>query len=320
MPEQESIVQRTIKDTARFVGMTIHRQRKAVVSVYPAEVGSGYYFVRKDINSHINVIPAHWYNIVPTGPGTTLSNEHGITVSHAEYILAALRGCGIDNARIEIDGPQLPFMDGSAKPFVDMFLRIGKILQSEPRHIYWVHGAVEFRHQDHYAVVSPDKESRFTIHLANYGPGIDTQVFSFKPTNEEFAQGIAPARLFATPHQLDEFTHLNGSKDALLRHILLLTPDADTQNQPLRFENEFIRHIVLKTFGILSLMRHAFIGHLYIKNPTVAFLHEFVHQFFSSRGNWSYLSYQEYRTIIQSEERYDRDINRFRHSDNSEQQ
>lgn len=315
MEDQQSIQQRTIKDTAHFVGMTLNAQRKTVVNIHPTESDTGLFFVRKDINPGMNTIPARWYNVIPPNPTTTLTNQHGITISHVEFILAALRGCGIDNARIEVDGPEVPIMDGSAKPFVDVIEHIGSVAQDEPKHVYWVQNAIEYRHLDQYAVLSPDKDSRFTVHLCDYDSNIDTQVFSFKSRTDEFQQGIAPARLFTTPRELDEFASANGIHDALPNNILIL-PGADQITQrPLRFENEYMRHVALEAYGFLSLMSHEFIGHLYLKNPTIRFLQKFLRHFFNSRTNWAYLDYNAYRTIVLSEKKYSQNKHRFRHGD-----
>lgn len=314
MQDQGSIYQRTMRDTAHFVGTTLDTQRKAAVAINPADCDKGLYFVRTDINPAMNTIPARWYNIFQSGPATTLTNQYGVTVSHVELILAALRGCGIDNARIEVDGPEMPVMDGSAKPFIDVIQQIGSVAQTEAKKVYWVHTAVDYRYQHQYAVLSPDKDTRFTIHLSDYDSFGATQVFSFRPS-AEFRQQIAPARQFAARHEPDEFISVSSIHDAQLSEILLIPADEQKRKRPLRFEDEYLRHVALESFGFMSLMSHEFVGHLYLKNPTIDFLQKFLRQFFNLRSQWTYLNFDAYRQIVQSEQNYLKSKQRFRHGD-----
>ena len=100
---------------------------------------------------------------------TTIGNEYGVTLQTVEHLLAALRGCGIDNALVEVDGPELPIMDGSSAPFVETILNAGIKEQGEDRNIIWIQRPIEYRNGEKYAVLMPDSDSKFTaeIHFDN---------------------------------------------------------------------------------------------------------------------------------------------------------
>ena len=284
MRYQKTLQQRTISDPVHLAGRSADGERAVSVSILPAVYNTGYVFARHDVYAHMRTLPAHWDSVLTTERGALLANKHGITLAGVEYMMAALRGCDIDNARIIVDGPDIPNPNSSALHFVEALRNTGSVVQSEPRYIYWVHNPIQLRQQDKYAVLSPDEESRITVHLDNYAHGIGTQVFSFRPGHEEFTREIAPARRLAKP----QYKYAGES--------LAQSPaDAD---------NEFIRHLTLEIYGFLALMRHDFIGHLYIKNPSLTFLHEFVQHFFGSRKHWSYVSIKDYQTIAHSEIRY----------------
>ena len=118
-----SLTQQTLNNTVNCVGIGLHSGKNVSITIHPAVENSGINFVRKDANLGQRFIEGRWYNVVDTSMSSTLGNEHGVTVQTVEHLLAALRGCGIDNALIEVEGPEIPIMDGSAAPFVEILLK-----------------------------------------------------------------------------------------------------------------------------------------------------------------------------------------------------
>jgi UDP-3-O-[3-hydroxymyristoyl] N-acetylglucosamine deacetylase len=110
----------TIKDTVHYVGVGLHNGCSVSMTLHPAAPNSGVCFVRKDVDARQSVIAARWQNIVDTRLCTVLGNEHGFTVSTVEHLLAALRGCGVDNLLIEISGEEVAILDGSSAQLVEI--------------------------------------------------------------------------------------------------------------------------------------------------------------------------------------------------------
>ena len=110
--------QHTLNETLIFVGHGLHSDHQVEMRILPAEPNSGIVFVRSDVNPEHAEIPASWYKVIDTHLCTTLGNPAGVHVSTVEHLMAALYACGVDNARIIINGPEVPILDGSALPFV----------------------------------------------------------------------------------------------------------------------------------------------------------------------------------------------------------
>ncbi len=128
------IQQRTLKGPAGCTGIALHSGDKVSMTLRPAEGGSGIVFRRTDIAGG-SMIPATWDRVIDTRMSTTVGNEDGVTVGTVEHLMAALCGCGIDNAVIDITGPEVPIMDGSAAPFVSLIERAGVVAQALPRRV-----------------------------------------------------------------------------------------------------------------------------------------------------------------------------------------
>ena len=123
--EFPAIEQRTLLSTAGCIGIGLHSGESVEMVLYPAEPGTGIILRRTDIANGGSIIPLNWQHIVDSQLATSVGNEHGVTVSTVEHLMAALAGCQIDNAIVEVDGPELTIMDGSADPFVSMIEQAG---------------------------------------------------------------------------------------------------------------------------------------------------------------------------------------------------
>ena len=133
-----SVTQRTLAREITYVGVGLHSGRKVSMTVRPADPDTGIMFLRTDVESGCGLIPARWYSVSDTRMSTTLENEYGTSIATVEHLLAGLSGCGIDNALIEIDGPEVPIMDGSSAPFVKLIERIGTVDQENQRFAIWI--------------------------------------------------------------------------------------------------------------------------------------------------------------------------------------
>jgi UDP-3-O-[3-hydroxymyristoyl] N-acetylglucosamine deacetylase len=233
-------------------GIGLHTGLDTRVRVMPAPQDQGRVFVRVDLPDTPSV-PAYIHHVRAAQLSTELASET-VAVRTVEHLLAALVGTGINNARIEVDGPEIPLMDGSAQVWVESILAAGCVAQlalpsppsvSQP---IWVH------HDDAFVAAIPAPSLRFTYGIDFDVPAIGNQWHSWAPdTPDSFRTHIAPARTFGLAHQVEYLRAQGLIKGGSLGNALVCGPEG-WLNPPLRFENEPVRHKLLDLIGDLSLL------------------------------------------------------------------
>lgn len=298
--------QRTLKQPITYVGIGLHTGKKASMIVRPAVDSQGIHFQRKDAPAGCGLISARWYNIVETRMSTVLGNEHGVTISTVEHLLAALRGCGVDNAIIDIDGPEVPIMDGSAGPFVSLIERTGTVSQDSSRHAIWIHHPIEVRTKDKYAIMMPSDVQRITVSIDFNNPLVGSQTLSVELVNEAFVKSVARARTFGFTSELSALQKAGLIQGGSLNNAILVDGERIVNEEGLRFEDEFVRHKILDCYGDLSLAGVPILGHYYAHKPGHELNALFLQKLFDSYSAWSYISIDDYQQLMgrqQTEER-----------------
>lgn len=286
--------QRTIQEAVHFEGIGLHTGEKVELSILPAEAGHGYKFQRIDIEGK-PIIDACPENVVGTQRGTTLE-QHGAKVYTTEHVLAALYGCQVDNALIQLDGPELPIMDGSAGPFVAEIERVGYLSQDADREYFVLKENIAFEDEEKgvemLAVPTAGGEFRLTVMVDYNSPVLGTQHASMYNMSE-FVPEIAKCRTFVflkevaqlakndlikggdldnaivlvereySDQELDEIAALVGKdrRDVKVDHTGVLN------TVKLHFENEPARHKLLDIVGDLALIGKFFRGHILAARP-----------------------------------------------------
>ncbi|HLP89954.1 MAG TPA: UDP-3-O-acyl-N-acetylglucosamine deacetylase [Nostocaceae cyanobacterium] len=234
-------------------GVGLHSGTTTTVRILPAPPGSYRYFVRVDLpNSPI--IPAQVAAVDQTVLSTQLGKDE-VSVRTVEHLLAALAAMGVDNARIEIDGPEVPLLDGSAQIWTESIASVGLVAQTEvdekaPLKIeqpIWVY------QNDAFVCALPAPETRFSYGIDFELPAIGNQWHSFLLDSTSFAAEIAPARTFGLLHQIEYLQKSGLIKGGNLDNALVCGPEG-WLNPPLRFANEPVRHKILDLVGDLSLL------------------------------------------------------------------
>lgn len=245
----------TLASEIKLSGVGLHSGVITNVRLLPANVDEGRYFVRVDLPEK-PIIKADVAAVSKTQLSTELCIAGQDTgVRTVEHLLAALVGMGVDNARIEVDGPELPLLDGSAQVWVEAIARVGVISQenlqpnSPPilRDPIWVHQG------DAFVAAIPAPMISFSYGIDFDLSAIGKQWHTWHPDRENFAAEIAPARTFGLAHQIDQLRAAGLIKGGSLENALV----CDAQgwiNPPLRFENEPVRHKILDLVGDLSLL------------------------------------------------------------------
>lgn len=243
--------QQTLKASFTRSGVGLHTGAPVQVRVLPAEPGWGRTFQRTDLAS-APVILANIAAVQQTMLSTELVAGEA-RVRTVEHLLAALVGCGVDNAQIEIDAAEVPLLDGSAKEWAEAIAAVGLIEQTAPRSSWEITDPVWVRESDAFVAALPSPELRFSYGIDFDLPAIGNQWHSWAPSQESFAESIAPARTFGLAHQIEYLKSQGLIKGGSLDNALVCG-SAGWINPPLRFANEPARHKLLDLVGDLSLL------------------------------------------------------------------
>jgi UDP-3-O-[3-hydroxymyristoyl] N-acetylglucosamine deacetylase len=276
--QETNTAQCTLNEPVRCTGTGLHDGDEVSLTLLPAPPNSGTHFLRRDVDITRAVIPASWQSIVETHPDTLLSNEYGIGVHGVETLLAALRGCGVDNVLIEVSGYEVPNFDGSSAPLLQMINQAGVIAQNAARQIIWVDRMVAVRVGEHYACIMPGLLPSITVDDVIPGGSQVPQNLSINLLDHVFEREIAPAR-----HPQHETTVDDRHNDSPT------PPDAITP----RFADEFTRYQMLESLGLLALAEMPIYGQMYFYKPCAFLIDALLQELFAARDSWRQLSYAE---------------------------
>lgn len=290
--------QRTLKDAISYVGVGLHTGRKVSMILRPAPENTGIRFVRKDMAGAQGEIEALWHNVVDTRLCTVIGNGFGTSLGTVEHLMAALRGCGVDNALVEVDGPEVPIMDGSAEPFVALIERVGTVAQSVPRRVIWLHRPVEVRIDDKFAMLSPGEVSRFTVEIRFPHPAIGTQRRSVELGSRTFVRDLAAARTFGFAEEIDELRRNGLARGGSVRNAIVVDGDQVANPEGLRFADEFVRHKLLDAVGDLYLAGAPILGHYRAYKPGHMLNYGLLKKLLSDDTAWSYLTLDEVQDVV----------------------
>ena len=289
----ESVKQRTLKESVTYVGRGLHTGRRVTMRLRAGAENGGIYFVRNDHPARKVIIPARWYNTIDTKYCTVLGSQHGISVGTVEHIMAALRGCGIDNAVIELDGPEVPIIDGSAEPFVGLLEHVGSVAQTKPRYVIHVRRPIVVRSGEKFAVLMPARVPRITVEIDFPQRAIGRQKFSFPLAGNAFKNAVAPARTFGFADELQQLRRQGLALGGSLKNAVLVDGDRVVNREGLRFDDEFARHKALDCLGDLALAGAPIHGHFFGYKSGHSLNHALVRQLFIERAAWTYRTADE---------------------------
>ncbi|NBD33109.1 MAG: UDP-3-O-acyl-N-acetylglucosamine deacetylase [Cyanobacteria bacterium] len=244
--------QQTIAQAFTLTGVGLHSGQIVTVTVKPAPANEGRYFIRMDL-ADAPKIPATITAISQTQLSTELAIGQA-KVRTVEHLLSALVGQGIDNARIEVDGPELPLLDGSGKDWVEQLQIVGGVSCGVPRKQgIEVKTPVSVQAQDAIVAAFPATQTRLSYGIDFPVPAIGQQWYSWEPTQESYHSAIAPARTFVLAEQVETLRQAGLIKGGSLDNALVCNQEG-WLNPPLRFANEPVRHKLLDLVGDLSLL------------------------------------------------------------------
>lgn len=258
--DEPVVRQRTLKSSINCTGVGLHSGNKISMTMKPADVDTGVVFHRTDIQGKGAVIPARFDRVVDTRLCSVLGNEDGVTVGTVEHVMAALAGCGIDNVVIELNGAEVPIMDGSSEPFVFLIECAGIVEQDAPRRVIRVLKRVEVAYGSGHVAISPADTQIIDFEIDFDSQVVNRQEMSLKVVNGAFRKELAKARTFGFLHEVEALWEAGLAKGGSLDNAIVVGHDGVMNEDGLRFDDEFVRHKALDAIGDLYLAGAPVIG------------------------------------------------------------
>lgn len=245
--------QSTLRAPAVTASVALHNGQHTRLVMRPAPIGNGLRFIRTDISDRDNVVPVRPDLVTGVRNCTTLSNAAGVNVSTIEHLLAALSAAGIDNLDIELDGAELPALDGSSEPFLQLIEQVGVHRQPAPRRYVKVTETVEVRSGDMWARIDPCERLELDVTIDFTEEAIGHQRLKIVPDVRSFRERMASARTFARLHEVAALQAAGLSKGGSYDNAIVVDDDKILNPTGLRFDDEFVRHKALDLLGDLYL-------------------------------------------------------------------
>jgi UDP-3-O-[3-hydroxymyristoyl] N-acetylglucosamine deacetylase len=229
------------------------------MTIKPSEVDEGVIFIRKDLPGDIR-IKADFENVRDTILATTIG-LNGATVSTVEHLLSALCGMGVDNAIVEVDAPEIPIMDGSALPFVNLLKDVGTKIQGKCKKILVIIKSVAVSEGDGTAMLLPSPEFKITYKIDFEHPLIGKQSYHMTFSDVVYEKDICAARTFGFLKDVEYLQAKGLALGGSLRNAVVLDDKKVINKEGLRCSDEFVKHKILDAIGDLSLLGMPIIGH-----------------------------------------------------------
>jgi UDP-3-O-[3-hydroxymyristoyl] N-acetylglucosamine deacetylase len=252
-------LQRTLKQEISCHSVGLHSGRKVRMTIKPAGIGEGIVFIRKDLFSD-NRIKADFENVRDTTLATTIG-LNGATVSTVEHLLSAFCGMGVDNAVVEVDAPEIPIMDGSALPFVNILKDVGTKVQGKCKKLLVIEDSVSVSDGDGRAMLYPAKEFKITYSIDFNHPLIGMQSYEMTFSDIAYEKDICSARTFGFLKDVEYLQAKGLALGGSLKNAVVLDERRVINKEGLRSHDEFVKHKILDAIGDLSLLGMPIIGH-----------------------------------------------------------
>jgi UDP-3-O-[3-hydroxymyristoyl] N-acetylglucosamine deacetylase len=286
--------QRTLKESVGCTGVGLHSGQRVRLTIKPAASNAGIRFMRTDLEDCPSV-KACFENVVDTTLATTLGSD-GCRVSTVEHVLAALFGFGIDNAVIELDGPEVPIMDGSAAPFVFLLKSGGIRQQPAPKNFMVIRKPFKVDDGARSVAIYPSRELRITYTIDFDHPLVRNQCFSLNFSGKDFVREISKARTFGFLKDVQMLKDNGFAKGGSLDNAVVIDENRVLNEDGLRYKDEFVRHKVLDFIGDLSVIGCPVIGH-FVVHKSGHFLNQLMlREFRKATDHWKLLSYEHPET------------------------
>ena len=251
--------QQTIEDSLFVKGIGLHSGKDAELKLEPAEVDNGIKFIRVDSKKN-NIIEAIWSNVSETLLSTTISNEYGLKISTIEHLMSALSGLHIDNLNIYINTAEVPIMDGSSRPFVDMIEKIGIKKQNKKRKFLNVKKIIEVSHNNSSVKIIPNNQFSIDFEIDFPSQLVSRQSCQLQLINGNYKTDIAAARTFGFEKDVEQLRSNGLALGGSLDNAVVVGENKILNKDGLRYTDEFVRHKILDCVGDIYLSGYKIFG------------------------------------------------------------
>lgn len=285
----EYIRQKTLKNSIHCSGVGLHSGVKINMTLLPAPANSGVVFRRTDLQSGANEVKATWENAVETPLCTTLVGPNDLKIATIEHLMSALAGYEIDNVIVELNGPEVPVMDGSAAPFVFLIECVGTVEQEAPRRALRILEHVETSENHRSASVAPGKGFSINFEIDFESRVVGHQEWFVEVSQASFKRDVARARTFGFLQEFDKLLELGLARGGSLDNAVVISGDTVMNEGGLRYEDEFVRHKVLDSIGDLYLIGAPVIGHFHGVRAGHALTLRLIKTLFERENAWEWV-------------------------------
>jgi len=282
--------QRTIAKEISCRGIGLHSGKTVEMTIKPSSADSGIIFERIDIpDSH--KIKASFDNVIQTNMATTIG-VNGCRISTVEHLMAALFGMGIDNALIQIEGEEVPIMDGSSAPFVALLDRAGVAMQDSSKRFFLVKKPIKVSDGNRSIQLHPANELRISYRINFDHPLIKDQSYEMTFSKNSFIREISKARTFGFLRDVQTLWDNGLAKGGSLENAIVVDESGVLNNDGLRYKNEFVRHKLLDFIGDLAILGATVIGHFAVERSGHSFNQELLKAFMAQENCWEELQFK----------------------------
>ncbi|MCB6176560.1 UDP-3-O-acyl-N-acetylglucosamine deacetylase [Rhodobacter sp. Har01] len=246
-------MQNTLKSAVTFTGVGLHTGAPVRMTVRPAAANQGIWFRRTDVPARDAMVPAVWSAVTPSRLCTVVENPAGVSVATIEHLMAALAGCALHNVLIEIDGPEVPILDGSAEPFVAAFLARGLQTQDAEVRAIRVLKPIEVRDGEAVARLDPADMLEIDFHIDFEDAAIGVQTRKLSMANGAFVRELSDSRTFCRQADVDAMREKGLALGGTLDNAVVFDGDRVLSPGGLRHSDEPVRHKMLDALGDLAL-------------------------------------------------------------------
>ena len=272
-------------------GVGVHTGARVSMTLHPADTGTGIVFRRSDRGGA--TIAADWRNVQESPLCTTLTDREGVSVATVEHLLAALAGAEIDNVVVELDGPEVPVMDGSAEPFLFLIERAGIVEQDAPRRAIKVLKPVRVADENRMAALTPASGFSVSFKIDFPDEVVKRQDISLSLDSESFRTEIARARTFGFLEDVERLRAAGLARGGSLDNAVVVSGTKVLNKDGLRYADEFVRHKVLDAVGDLYLAGGPIVGHFRGVRSGHALNRRLLEALFADRSAWCYTTLAE---------------------------
>jgi len=288
--------QTTLKKNIQFSGITLHKGIIANITIKPSEADTGITFVRIDKKKN-NIIKAKYSNVSNTILCTKLSNTYNNSISTVEHLMAAFLGFGIDNACIEVDGPEIPILDGSSAPFIHSFKKAGVRTLPQERKVINVLKKVSVIEKDRSITLEPNNFLSIEMEINHDCKLINSQNYLFNLNSDSFEEELMYARTYGFKEQASMLIKKGLALGASETNALVFDGDSVLNHDGLRYYNEPVRHKILDCLGDFFIAGYRINGKVSAFKSGHELNNKLIRLLFSSKDNWELTSYNSEKFV-----------------------